>query len=131
MARVLIVDDNPEMRMLLASTVQRAGHEVVEAADGDTVMHWVRDTDPQLILLDILMPNVDGWETLKILKADERTRHIPVVVVSALSRLDDIARAKRLGAVDYVFKPWHPGQLESRITWALISQEEDAKRETD
>jgi len=128
-ARVLAVDDNPEMRMLLTATVQRAGYEVVEATDGDNIMHWALDTSPDAILLDILMPNVDGWESLRMLKADERTRDIPVIVVSALNQRDDIARARRLGAFDYVPKPWHPGQLESRIRWAIVARDEDNAKE--
>ena len=94
MGTVPVVDDTAEIRMLLVATLQQAGHEVVEALDGSDVMRWAREIQPDAIILDLMMPGVDGWEALRQLKAEETTRHIPVIISSALDSDEDLARAR-------------------------------------
>ena len=119
MARILIVEDNPEMRMMMMALLGTMGHEIVEAIDGSDVLRWALDEKPQLVMLDVMMPNVDGWEALTMLQADHRTSDIPVIMVTARKSAEDMAKAEELGASDYVAKPWSPGELETRVNWAL------------
>lgn len=121
MGTVLVVDDTAEIRMLLVATLQQAGHEVVEALDGSDVMRWAREIQPDAIIHDLMMPGVDGWEALRQLKAEETTRHIPVIISSALDSDEDLARARSLGAHDYIAKPWSAGTLLERLRWAISS----------
>ena len=124
---ILIVDDTAEIRMLLVATLQQAGYIVSAAADGSQVMKVVEESMPSAIILDLMMPGVDGWETLAALKAREDTKHIPVIISSALRGDDDLARAHRLGAHDYVTKPWSAATLLERLRWALSVA--DARKE--
>ena len=120
--RILVVDDNPDIRMLLVSLLQRAQHEVIEAADGVAVQQWVADTEPDLIILDLMMPEVDGWDALEKLKADPSTKDIPVIISSALDEREDIAKALDMGAIDYVSKPWDASDFVQRIGLAGASK---------
>ena len=119
MQTILVVDDTSEIRMLLVATLQQAGYEVLEASDGSVVMRWVEDAMPDAIILDLMMPGMDGWETLKLLKAREDTKHIPVIISSALRGDNDLAKARELGAHDYLTKPWGAAALLERLRWAL------------
>ena len=124
--RILVVDDNPDIRMLLVSILQRAQHEVIEAADGVAVQQWVADTEPDLIILDLMMPEVDGWEALEMLKADPSTKDIPVIISSALDEREDYAKALEMGAVDYVPKPWDASDLVQRVGLASAARAKSA-----
>jgi|GEM_PF-1368722 len=119
MARILVVEDNPEMRMMMMALLGTMGHEVVEAVDGTDVLRWALDEEPDLVMLDVMMPNVDGWEALTMLQEDHRTADIPVIMVTARKSAEDMAKAEELGASDYVTKPWSLGELETRVNWAL------------
>ncbi|MDA1296568.1 MAG: response regulator [Chloroflexi bacterium] len=119
METILVVDDTAEIRMLLVATLQQAGYSVVEASDGSGVMRWVEDVRPSAIILDLMMPGIDGWETLALLKSREDTKMIPVIISSALRGDEDLARARSMGAHDYVTKPWSAATLLERLRWAL------------
>lgn len=119
METILVVDDTAEIRMLLVATLHQAGYEVIEASDGSGVMKWVEDANPSAIILDLMMPGIDGWETLAQLKARQDTKHIPVIISSALRGDEDLARARKMGAHDYVTKPWSAATLLERLRWAL------------
>lgn len=123
METILVVDDTDEIRMLLVATLEQAGYAVVEASDGSGVMRWVEDTRPAAIILDLMMPGIDGWETLQALKEREDTKNIPVIISSALRGDDDLAKARKLGAHDYVTKPWSAATLLERLRWALSPAE--------
>jgi len=114
------------MRLLLVAVLQRAGHEVIEAADGTSVSSWVDDSHPDLIILDLMMPGMDGWDTLKQLKSNPETSHIPVIISSALSEDEDLEKARRMGAVDYISKPWAAADLVGRVRWATIIAKKSA-----
>ncbi|MBT3995828.1 MAG: response regulator [Chloroflexi bacterium] len=122
--KILVVDDTPDIRMLLVSVLQRADFEVIEAADGTTVEAWVKDVNPQLIVLDLMMPGMDGWDTLAQLKSNPESAHIPVIISSALSEEEDLEKAGVMGAVDYVPKPWDAKDLVARIRKAISAAAE-------
>jgi twitching motility two-component system response regulator PilH len=108
---ILVVDDSPSERALLSQTLQRAGYEVLTAQDGDTALQMARSHPLALILLDIMMPGKNGFQVCRQLKADERTKHVPVVIVSARDQPPDKFWGLRQGADEYLTKPFDPGRL--------------------
>ncbi len=118
-ARILVVDDNPDIRAALRANLEDIGCEVFEAGDGAEVHGAVLEHKPDLLLLDVVMPKVDGFQALQALKRDERTRQLPVLILSATGRPEDFERARRLGAREYVQKPWGSGEVERRVAWEL------------
>jgi len=127
-ARILVVDDSPDVRLALATILEDAGHDVVEAEDGDQVFDLAIGESPDLVLLDVMMPRVNGFDALATLKADTRTSPIPVVMVTAKGRPEDMAMARSLGAVEYITKPWADGDVELRVDWALAADQEQKNR---
>ena len=119
MASVLVVDDHEDVRLALTTLLESAGHDTSEAADGADALEMVMLDPPELILLDIGMKKVDGFETLMFLKADQRTRDIPVIMLTSRCQPEDRFRARKLGAIDYIDKPWEPSEIETRLGWAL------------
>jgi CheY-like chemotaxis protein len=119
MVQILVVDDEPDIRLALSLCLEESGYEVSEASDGSEVMAAVAAERPDLILLDISMPHMDGFQTLEQLKSDAGTRDIPVVMVSARQRSEDQRDARALGAIDFISKPWIDGELELKTQWAL------------
>jgi CheY-like chemotaxis protein len=110
-ARILLVDDERAIRTICRVNLEGDGMEVLEAADGSEVLELVRAQQPSLVLLDVMMPNVDGWTAAAALQGDPKTRDIPVVFLSARAAREDRLRAQQLGAVGYVVKPFDPVQL--------------------
>ena len=119
MARVLVVDDEPDGRHGLAQLLEDAGYEVIQASDGAYVQSLVLLDPPDVILLDVAMPKVSGFEALAMLKTDARSAAIPVIMVTAKSRPEELHRARVLGAQDYINKPWVIDEVVLRIEWAL------------
>ena len=115
MARILIADDDPLLRALLQHKLAAEDHQVLVAEHGGEVAALVGDHAPDLIVLDAMMPVMDGFEVLRRLKADEDTRHIPVVMLTALKREQDVVGGLQLGAADYLAKPFIPDELVQRI----------------
>ena len=128
MARILVVDDSPDVRLALATILEDAGHDIVEAEDGDQVFDLAIGESPDLVLLDVMMPRVNGFDALATLKADTRTNPIPVIMVTAKGRPEDMAMARSLGAVEYITKPWADGDVELRVDWALAADHEQKNR---
>lgn len=122
MATVLMADDNPEMRLLLTNILQQQGHLVIEAADGDDLLFWVKEEKPDVIPVDLQMPKMDGFKVLEALKADDSVKDIPVIVISASQNKADMAMAHELGAHGYIPKPWSAHDLATRIDWALTTR---------
>ncbi|MCC2664762.1 MAG: adenylate/guanylate cyclase response regulator, partial [Geminicoccaceae bacterium] len=105
-ARILVVDDNEDNRYTLTRRLQREGYEQVDlATNGREALDLIAQRPFDLVLLDIMMPEMNGYEVLERLKADDRLRHIPVIVISAISELDSVVRCIELGAEDYLPKP--------------------------
>lgn len=118
-ARVLIVDDDPNLRMLCAINLQSDGVHVLEAEDGWQGLARARFERPDLVLTDVRMPGLDGYELAESLRRDERTRRIPVIFLSGESDPSQDARAKSLGAVAFLTKPFDPRALSALITQVL------------
>jgi adenylate cyclase len=118
-SRILIVDDTEATRELLARRLGREGHHVVEVANGRAALDRVALEIFDLILLDMMMPDLNGYEVLTQLKADVRFRHIPVIVISALDEIDSVVRCIEAGAEDYLSKPFDPVLLRARIGASL------------
>jgi adenylate cyclase len=120
--RVLVVDDTPFNRQLLRRLLDRIGHVTLEAADGQAALDLLRDpaTEPvDVILLDIVMPVMDGYETLAALKADEALRDVPVIVISGVDELDSVVRCIEMGAADYLPKTVDPAIIRARVAASL------------
>lgn len=115
MAKILVVDDNPANVRVLKLRLQAEGYEVAEAADGLEALEKVNEERPDLILLDIMMPKMDGYEVCRRLKAKEETQLIPVVMVTALKETADRVKGIEVGADDFLSKPFDPSELRARI----------------
>ncbi|HQY07294.1 MAG: SpoIIE family protein phosphatase [Leptothrix sp. (in: Bacteria)] len=118
-AHVLIVDDLEVNRDLLARRVQRLGHTIAFAASGREALVRLRATSFDLVLLDITMPDMDGYEALAQIKSDPSLAPIPVVMVTAIDGVDSVVRCLELGAEDYITKPFNPVVLRARIESSL------------
>ena len=115
-ARVLIVDDIPENIQLLLSTLKN-DFAILVATSGEKALELsIKEPQPDIILLDIMMPGMDGYEVCKRLKADELTKDIPVIFVTALNESEDEEKGLSLGAVDYITKPINPGLVKARVS---------------
>ncbi|MGI8438221.1 MAG: response regulator [Chthoniobacterales bacterium] len=112
---VLVVDDVDENRDILSRQLRREGYEVATSENGRQALDRLAAETFDLVLLDIMMPEMDGYEVLQRLKADDALRHIPVIMISALSELDSVVRCIGLGAEDYLPKPFEPTLLKARI----------------
>ncbi len=119
---ILIVDDNEYVREPLGLMLGFMGHTISYAAEGLTALEMVRENAFDLILLDLMMPGMDGSEVLQRLKASPSSRHIPVVMISALDDLELVARCIKLGAEDYLFKPYNEVLLEARVESCLTQK---------
>lgn len=116
---VLVVDDNEMNRDLLSRRLQRQGFTVVMAEDGAQALEQVRMQPFDLVLLDVMMPHMNGYQVLETLKADPHLRHVPVIMISALDDIESVVRCIELGAEDYLFKPFNPTLLKARINASL------------
>jgi adenylate cyclase len=112
---VLVVDDNEMNRDLLSRRLQRQGYQIVMAEDGGQALETIRSQPFDLVLLDVMMPHLNGYQVLERLKADPDLRHIPVIMISALDDMDSVVRCIELGAEDYLFKPFNQTLLKARI----------------
>jgi serine phosphatase RsbU (regulator of sigma subunit) len=117
--RLLVVDDNANNRDLLCRRLSRQGYTAVAAEDGLQALNMLRAESFDLVLLDVMMPQLDGYEVLRQLKADQGLRHIPVIMISALDDMDSVVRCIELGAEDYLSKPFNPVLLQARIGASL------------
>jgi DNA-binding response OmpR family regulator len=114
--RVLVVDDEAPIRLLCRVNLEAEGMEVLEAADGVSGFETARSEQPDVVLLDVMMPGLDGWQVAERLIDDEVTKHIPLIFLTARAELRDRARGLELGGVDYITKPFNPVELASVVT---------------
>jgi adenylate cyclase len=119
--RILVVDDNEMNRDVLSRRLEKQGYTVVTAEDGQIALDLLRRDPFDLILLDIMMPRVNGYQVLENLKANPLQRSIPIIVISAMDDLESVVRCIELGAEDYLFKPFNPVLLRARLN-AILSK---------
>jgi DNA-binding response OmpR family regulator len=113
--RVLVIDDEAPIRLLCRVNLEAEKMEVLEAGDGPTGLEKARNEEPDVILLDVMMPGLDGWQVAEELLGDERTRSVPIVFLTARAEVRDRARGLDLGGIDYVTKPFNPTELAPLI----------------
>jgi CheY-like chemotaxis protein len=113
--RILVVDDDADTRLLMKMMLARAGYSVVLAADGEKGWKLLTETPPDLLLSDIMMPGLDGFALLQRVRADPRTRTVPVILLSAKSADDDVARGFALGADDFIAKPFQKAEFLAKV----------------
>ena len=131
--RVLVIDDEAPIRLLCRVNLEAEGMDVLEAADGPSGLEKARSETPDVILLDVMMPGLDGWRVAEELLDDERTESIPIVFLTARAELRDRARGLDLGGLDYVTKPFNPVELATQLRRLLervaLGEREDMRRE--
>ncbi len=115
MTRVLVIDDEAPIRLLCRVNLEAEGMKVLEAGDGPSGLQEARSSRPDVILLDVMMPGLDGWAVAEELVNDASTSDIPIVFLTARAELRDRARGLELGGVDYVTKPFNPVELASLV----------------
>jgi twitching motility two-component system response regulator PilH len=121
MALILIVDDSPTEVFQMTKALENAGFRVEVAADGEEALRKAREMRPDLILMDIVMPGMDGFRATRALSNDPATRSIPVIMVSSKSQESDRVWGMRQGAVDFIVKPVTPAQLLEKAQAALMA----------
>jgi signal transduction histidine kinase len=116
---LLVVDDDAMNRDVLSRRLERQGHRVHTASSGATALQLMQENAFEVVLLDIMMPDMDGYEVLGHIKADERLRHVPVIMISAIDEVQSVVRCIEAGAEDYLAKPFDPTLLKARIGASL------------
>jgi len=119
MKKILVIDDLPENVFILQDRLMQEGYEVLTAYDGHGGIEKAYSTLPDLILLDVMMPDISGFEVCKILVNDERTKHIPIILVTARAGAEDTKEGLEAGAFDYIKKPFNRVELMARVKSAL------------
>jgi len=119
MKKILVIDDLPENVFILQDRLIQEGYEVISAYDGSGGIEKAYTTLPDLILLDVMMPDISGFEVCKILVNDERTKHIPIILVTARAGAEDTKEGLEAGAFDYIKKPFNRVELMARVKSAL------------
>jgi two-component system alkaline phosphatase synthesis response regulator PhoP len=125
---ILVVDDQPDIRLMCRVNLALEGYHVVEAVDGETGLAAVTAEQPDLVLLDVMMPGVDGWQVLETMKASESTHDIPVVLLTARVQREDEIRGWRSGAADYLSKPFNPSTLTEVVRRTLMRDNDEDRR---
>ena len=128
MTKVLVVDDKAPIRLLCRVNLEAEGMTVIEAGDGLTGIEKAVSEAPDVILLDVMLPGLDGWRVAERLLDDERTRTIPIVFLTAKAEFRDRARGLDIGGIDYVTKPFNPTEL-ARLVEELLERVERGERD--
>ncbi len=115
MTRVLIIDDEAPIRLLCRVNLEAEGMEVLEAPDGESGIETARHEQPDVILLDVMMPHRDGWDVAEALVRDELTKEMPIVFLTARAEVRDRARGLDIGGIEYITKPFNPLDLAPLI----------------
>jgi DNA-binding response OmpR family regulator len=119
MARILIAEDEPDIRELVAFTLRFAGHEVIATSNGEEALHQATQIVPDIIIMDVRMPKMTGYDACRAMKADVKIKDIPVVFLSAKGQDSEIQTGLDVGAEDYLLKPFAPDQLAERVKTIL------------
>lgn len=127
-AKILVVDDSITVREIIRRVMEEEGYEVITSADGRDALRRVETEHPDLILLDIVLPEFDGFEICRRIKSVDMFRHIPVVLVTGRSQLIDEQEMKAIGAVDYILKPIDPMMILGKVEQLLKQAQDSAHR---
>jgi DNA-binding response OmpR family regulator len=122
--KVLVIDDEAPIRLLCRVNLEAEGMTVIEAADGPSGLEQAREEDPDVVLLDVMMPGLDGWKVAEQLLENERTSSIPIIFLTARAEFRDRARGLDIGGVDYVTKPFNPVELADLVRGLLARIEQ-------
>lgn len=122
MAKILVVDDEEHIVMILKDSLEFSGFQVVTAMDGQEALEMVKKESPDLIVLDIGMPKLDGWEVCRRLKADEKTKSIPIIILTAYAQTSDQKKGAQLGADRFITKPCDLTFLVEEINRLLVKK---------
>lgn len=114
-ALVLVADDEPMLVRLLERKLSKSGYRVISAADGEAALALIEEKKPDLVVLDAMMPGIDGFAVVRRLKQDEATRSIPIIMLTGRRQEEDVVAALKLGVRDYMSKPFLPEELVLRI----------------
>ena len=115
MSKILIAEDERDIRDLITFTLRYNGFAVVSAKDGEEALEMALKEHPDMVLLDIRMPRMNGYEVCRLIKANEATKHIPVVFISAKGQEGEVKEGMDAGAIDYILKPFSPDMLVERV----------------
>ena len=116
MTKILIIEDDKFLRELITQKVAQEGYDVIGAMDGEEGLRMAGEEQPSLILLDLILPTMDGFKVLRQLKEQETTKNIPVIILSNLGQKEDIDKGMQLGAVDYIIKAhFTPGEITEKV----------------
>ncbi len=121
MAKILIAEDEPDIRELVAFTLRFAGHEVTTTSNGEEAVQQAAQIIPDLILMDVRMPKMTGYDACRVMKANSELKNIPIVFLSAKGQDSEIQSGLDAGAEDYLLKPFAPDQLTERVR-AILSK---------
>lgn len=127
--KILVVDDDEKIRLFVKIILEKRGYEVVCVSSGLAAFQVLYEDRPDLILLDVMMPGMNGYEVLKKLKADDSTREIPVIMLTALGMGEDFQKAVSNGVDWYIVKPFNSRQLISRVEFLLTGKKEEVSGE--
>lgn len=122
MSRIMVVDDEMDIRFVIRKMLEKEGYEVIEADSGEQAMELLKDTVPDMILLDVMMPGLNGWETCEQIKSSEDLRQIPVVMLTAKTTEEDKVKAlEKCGAQWHISKPLERSKFIETVKWLLES----------
>lgn len=113
--RVLVVDDDKEIVRLVRSYLEKSGYEVFTATDGDTAVHTLRRENPHVVILDLMLPDMDGWDITRLIRSDERLSKIIIIMLTARVEDSDKIVGLEMGADDYITKPFNPAEVVARV----------------
>jgi DNA-binding response OmpR family regulator len=123
--RILVADDDPSILRLLQLNFELEGFEVHTASDGEDALAKARSTSPDVVVLDVMMPGLDGWEVCRRLKEDEAMHEVPVILLTALGQEQERRHGMSVGAAEYVMKPFDPEELVSVVRGTLTGAGRD------
>ena len=118
--KILIVEDDKDIRELIRYNLEREGYSTLLAENGERALTLVKNELPRLVILDLMLPDVDGLDVCKIIRHGDQTKHIPIIILTAKSEDSDVIVGLQLGADDYVTKPFSPNELAARVKTVLL-----------